>query len=94
MQRIPLLKVCKTFHTVNNISLPVLCNVFSIFLSLTLEVCWVLLGGFQGMIESFALSSFVYQLVFQDKSFFFSHLVAPFHLFFIGLNLLYTSGVG
>lgn len=38
VQRIPLLRICKAFHTVNNISLPVLCNVLPISLVLSFEL--------------------------------------------------------
>lgn len=38
VQRIPLLKICQAYHTVPNVSLPVLCNVIPINISLNMEV--------------------------------------------------------
>lgn len=38
VQRLPLLKICKAFHTAPNASLPVLCNILPINITLNIEV--------------------------------------------------------
>lgn len=38
LQRIPLLKISNAFHTVPNISLPILCNIMPIKITLNIEV--------------------------------------------------------